>query len=242
MSRRVLFIEHDHRNPPGLLPGSFARHGYDAEQFLVVPESRRDDPGVRVTFPDPRQYDAVVPLGADWSTSDIRLTTWLLPELLLLRAAHQARIPVLGVCFGSQLLALALGGTVGKAARPEIGWHPVEASDPRIEPGPWFQWHYDCWCPPPGARVLARNKTGPQAFSMGTALGVQFHPEVTLTVVKEWLEGGGHEEVTRLGLDAGSLLEQTRLHEETAAARADHLVDGLLGQRCQVRPYATYGG
>lgn len=226
---RALFIEHDHRNPPGILARCFAGHGYDTERFTVVPEGR--DPGAPVAFPGPLRYDAIVALGADFSVTDPGIGPWLGQETAMLRAAHDHQVPVLGVCFGSQVLALALGGTVGKARLPEIGWHEMQAEDPQlIEPGPWFCWHEDGWTAPPGARVLARNRSGPQAFALGNSLGVQFHPEASVLLVASWLSHD-HKEVTRLGIDGDALIAETRRHEEAAAGRAGRLADAFLERR-----------
>jgi GMP synthase-like glutamine amidotransferase len=225
----VLFINQDHRNPPGILAGCFTAHGYDVEQFNVVPHG--GDPRAPVTFPDPRRYDAIVALGADFSVTDPGIGPWLGKEMVMLRAAHDHQIPVLGVCFGSQVLALALDGTVSRARLPEIGWHEVETDEPQvIEAGPWFCWHEDGWTAPPGARVLARNRSGPQAFALGTSLGVQFHPEASVLLVASWLSHD-HKEVTRIGIDGETLISQTRQHDEAAASRAGRLVDAFLERR-----------
>ena len=96
----------------------FAERGYDATEFVVVPEDRFHDPGVEVSFPDPAAFDVIVPLGAIWSAYDHdRIGSWLAPELDMLRTAHERGIPVLGICFGGQALAAALGGKVEAAER-----------------------------------------------------------------------------------------------------------------------------
>ena len=61
-----------------------------------------------------------------------------------MRRAVDADIPVLGLCFGGQMLARVLGGEVFRGERAEIGWLPVRSTDPELVPeGPWFQWHFD---------------------------------------------------------------------------------------------------
>jgi GMP synthase-like glutamine amidotransferase len=227
---RALFIEHDHCSPTGPVGDRLAERGYDITEFLVVPADRFGDPGVPVSFPDPADFDVIVPLGAIWSAYDDQLIgSWLVPELALLRSACEQRIPVLGICFGGQALALALGGSVAAAGQPEIGWHRVETADPGlIEPGPWFEWHYDRWRPPAAARPVARTAVAPQAFVAGNSLAVQFHPEVTLPVLRLWLDNGGHASLARSGVDAAVLAEQTRRLEAAAVARAGRLVDSFL--------------
>ena len=95
---------------------------------------------------------------------------------------------MLGVCFGGQLLATALGGSVTRSLHPEVGWHEVRSDTPDLVPGgPWFQWHFDRFTPPPNARLVARNDRAAQAFTHGRALGLQFHPEVDEALVQRWI-------------------------------------------------------
>ena len=157
---RVLFVQQDHMSPTGPVGEAFADRGFDVQEFMVVPEEHFHAPAVTATFPDPLAFDAIVPMGAAWSVYDHdRIGTWVGDELDFLRRAHDAGVPVLGICFGGQALATALGGAVVRAERPEIGWTTVETSRPDlIEPGPWFQWHADRWVLPDGVRALARTE------------------------------------------------------------------------------------
>ena len=62
---------------------------------------------------------------------------------------------------------------------PEIGWYDVDTDQPEMVPGgPWFQWHFDRWTLPPGATEIARTANSSQAFVLGRALALQFHPEI----------------------------------------------------------------
>jgi GMP synthase-like glutamine amidotransferase len=94
---------------------------------------------------------------------------------------------VLGICFGAQALAAALGATVSRAAATEIGWIDVDGDDGFR--GRWFTWHEDVFDLPPGATELARAASGLQAFAAGASVGLQFHPEVTPAIVDDWLAG-----------------------------------------------------
>ena len=142
MSGTVLFIQHHSYAPPAMLGEAFAEAGYDVE-VLAIPDTK---PGT-VEFPGALAYDAIVPLGAIVSVYDPDLVkSWVGAEMALLREADAAGVPVLGVCFGGQLLAQAYGGTVGQSPVPEIGWYQVTSDHPAVVPeGPWFQWHSDRW-------------------------------------------------------------------------------------------------
>jgi len=227
---RALFVQQDHVSPVGPIGEQFARRGYEVEEFVVVPEDRFHSPGVEVTFPDPCQYDAIIPMGAPWSVYDTSaIGAWVLEELDFLRRAQAASVPVLAICFGAQALATALGGSVERAPAAEVGWRRVDSSEPDlIEAGPWFQWHHDRWTPPPAARTLASTELAPQAFTVGRSLAVQFHPEITVAMLVGWLDNGGGEYLRAAGTDPAELLAQTRDAEAASLVRAARLVNRFL--------------
>jgi GMP synthase-like glutamine amidotransferase len=233
---RVLFVHQNHNSPPGLVGDAFASLGCDVSEFTVVPRERYHSPQVSATFPDPSGYDAIVAFGAAWAVYDeATIGTWIHDEITFTRQAVAAGVPVLGICFGGQLLAAALGGSVARAPSPEIGWRAIDSSDPGlIDPGPWFQWHSDRFTVPAGARVLARTGLADQAFLSGRALGLQFHPELTSSVLAAWLYGDGDRdgdgaddgaaELIAQGIDVDDLMARTRALEGEAAPRAHELV------------------
>ncbi|WP_445165665.1 type 1 glutamine amidotransferase [Mycolicibacterium sp. Dal123E01] len=232
MPRQVLFIYNDPIAPEALLGETFTELGFDIDTFEVVPAERASDPAVEVTFPDPTGYDVIVPLGSRWAVYDERLP-WVAGEIDLVRRAVDAGVGVLGVCFGGQLVATALGGSVARSTDPEIGWHRVFSSDPELVPddGPWFQWHFDRLTPPPGATVVARNDRATQAFTLGRAMGLQFHPELDHTLLELWIDDDrsrGEGDLTALGLDADDLRADTTTHVDDAARRLRQLVRGFL--------------
>ena len=170
-------------------------------------------------WPDPRAVDGVVALGSDRSVH-ASTDPWIAPQLDFLRAAHEARVPVLGICFGGQALAAALGGTVTAAPRTEIGWIDVDGDDGYG--GSWFTWHEDAFTVPPGAVELARAPSGPQAFALGRSVGLQYHPEVTEAIVDGWLATGG-EAVP----DPEPLRRETARRVDGARRRAFALFDRI---------------
>jgi GMP synthase-like glutamine amidotransferase len=139
-------------------------------------------------LPDPEQIAVLVVLGSSAAADDDSLP-WLGPERAYLARSIELDVPVLGICFGAQLLARVLGGTVGRAARPERGFVPLTSADPRVMPtGDWLQFHDDTFTLPPSAELVAANEIGVQAFRHGRHVGVQFHPEITPAVFATWVE------------------------------------------------------
>ncbi len=179
------------------------------------------------TWPDPGRFGAVVALGSDRSVH-ASPDPWIAEEVRFLRVAHEAGVPVLGLCFGGQALAAALGATVSRAPRVEIGWLELDvpAGSP-VEPGPWFAWHEDAFSLPDGATPLASSAAGLQGFRLGSSTGLQFHPEVDAAIVGRWV-GDGERALADEGIDVAALLEQTARLAVQAARRALALFDALL--------------
>ena len=229
---RALFVQQDHVSPTGPVGDRFRHHGYEVVELLVVPPERFESPDVTVEFPDPRDYDVIVPMGAPWSVYDeAMIGSWIGAELDFLREAHEAGVPIFGICFGGQALAAALGGSVQRAREPEIGWYAVSSEQPDlVGEGPWFQWHYDQFTPPPGATTFASTPVGPQAYTIGRSLGLQFHPELTPSQLVAWLDNGGDAALEAHGLDRATLVAETESIADAAEARTHALVDAFLTQ------------
>jgi len=164
VASKVLFLYNEHLATEALLGDAFTESGFDVDTFEVVPAERIDDPAGDIVFPDPTGYDVIVPLGARWPVyDDVLRRTWVGTEMQLVRDAADAGVALLGVCFGGQLLAQAFGGSVTRSTVPEIGWYHVDTDQPDLVPGgPWFQWHFDRWTPPPGATEIARTANSSQ--------------------------------------------------------------------------------
>ena len=229
---RALVIEHDHTTPSGLVGERLVERGYELVVHRVVPIDRYEHPDVPGAFPSLDGVDLLVAMGAPWSVYDLNLIgSWLVPELELLRDAIAGGVPVLGVCFGGQALAAALGGKVARSPSPELGWVSVESVRLDLIPtGPWFQWHVDRWELPPGAQEVGRTAAASQAFVYGGCLAVQFHPELTEAMLRGWLDNGGSDVAAAAGVDEAALLAETRRLEPAAHRRAAALVDAFLEQ------------
>jgi GMP synthase (glutamine-hydrolysing) len=167
-------------------------------------------------------HDGLVVLGGEMGAHDDADHPWLPGTRDLLRAAVEDGTPVLAVCLGLQLLAVACGGRVEPAASgPQIGVRPVEpepaaAADPLLGPvpagAPAVHWNNDLVVePPPGAVVLSRSAGTVQALRLGSrAWGVQFHPEVDVATLGLWADADV----------AARLLEPARAAERLAGVAA----------------------
>jgi GMP synthase (glutamine-hydrolysing) len=223
----VLILQHQSDAGPGNL-ATWLRSRDLAFQLLDVSSE---------PLPPATARRALVVLGSRESVYD-ESVPWLAAEAAFVRATIATGTPVLGLCFGAQLLASVLGGAVSRAPRPERGWIDVarESGDGGA-PGPhaaavagrWFAWHDDHIAPPPGSTVLARSQLCVQGFSAGAHLGVQFHPEVTLVQVEDWLAQDRRlRQLEEADEDAEQMLRTTRGFEGQAAAAAALLYEAFF--------------
>jgi GMP synthase-like glutamine amidotransferase len=227
---KALFIQHDHVSPTGPVSERLRHHGFEIDERLVVSQDNFGKPNVSFEFPDFNDYDLIIPLGAPWGAwDDACIGNWLLPEIEWIGRAVESGKPVLGICFGGQLIARAMGGSVAPGARGEIGWTYIHSDQPDlVSNGPWFQFHYDHWQVPPAALEIARNPVSSQAFTINNSLAVQFHPELTASALKGWLDWGGDKKVIEDGQDPIVMMNQTVAEEAIARERTFELVDNFL--------------
>ena len=183
---KFLVFQHSELDHPGTFQAPMRAAGitWDAVDFHVDP-----------TIPPLDGYDGLVVMGGPQQTDEEALYPWLAHEKSVIREAVTRDMPMLGVCLGSQLLADAFGGTVGRLARPEIGISDVTLTD-HGHADPLFdgfgsktrtlQWHLNAVTSlPERAHHLMRSPLcDVQAFRVGrAAYGVQFHMEMTTELV-----------------------------------------------------------
>jgi GMP synthase-like glutamine amidotransferase len=125
---------------------------------------------------------------------DDDVAPWLAPERELIRTSVSAGIPVIGICLGAQLLGAALGGTISRLEKSEIGIYEIS----QVEPDPIMnvgtstlstQWHEDYVSVlPQGSTLLATSDTCPtQIFKVAElSYGIQCHPEADASIVALW--------------------------------------------------------
>ncbi len=228
--RRALVIAHEVDGPGGQVTKALEDRGFIVDTHVVVPDA--DQPNVANPFPDWSDYDLIAPMGSVRSmTNKDEISNWIHEEMDLVRAAADRGQPVLGVCFGGQLIAEALGGSVEESPVTELGWfdiQPAEGKENPVGPGPWKEWHHDRFVAPPGSEVLAVSEVGPQLFTIGRMAGTQFHPEVDVAHIEGWLTMADDEYLTSHGRDRESILAEMRAQEAQSIEGCRHLVDWFL--------------
>jgi GMP synthase (glutamine-hydrolysing) len=133
--------------------------------------------------------------------------------------------PYLGLCFGAQVLAAALGGRVARQARPFVGYVQMDVAEsaPRDIAGPWTLWHNDAITAPPGADVMGSLEHADLAFGIGRAWGLQPHIEVTRDSLERMAVALGAAPA-----DYADLVSELGADAEESARRARRLLDAFL--------------
>lgn len=174
--------------------------------------------------------DLVVLLGSNRSAHHPEHADAVAQETALIRATLSQGTPVIGICYGAQVLARALGGSSQLGTLPECGWTHVDSLDDELCPeGFWAQMHHDIIVPAPSSTVIGYSFAGPQAFiddSLGArAVGWQFHPELTIATFQRWL--AHHYSGSEVADPETVLLDATR-HVLSAQDRARALFRNTL--------------
>ena len=166
---------------------------------------------------DLTSYSGIIILGGPMSVYDNYV--FLKNEQKLIKKAVDMKIPTLGICLGSQLIAEAMGGKVYPGNLKEIGWHDIEITENGSRDifngittfkNTVFQWHGDTFDLPKSAIILAKSDAYVQAFRIKTAIGIQFHIEVDESMIEEWLKVYS-KEVSDLNLDKSEILSPQKM-------------------------------
>jgi GMP synthase-like glutamine amidotransferase len=212
--RPGVVLHNEDAAPAALLGHWLGERGMAHTTVRAWEEAMPDDPG---------EFDWVVALGASDSASQAH--GWVPDEIEFLRRAVDADVPVLGICFGGQALAVALGGRISRAEPASIGWFEIETDEPDLVPrGPWVHFNYELFSVPDGATQIARSPRGPSAYRLGPHLGLQFHPEPTPEIVGTWAESEAAK-LDELGIELADLRDQGERFGAAAARDAFDLFD-----------------
>lgn len=226
----IIVFQHHDIETPGRLGMTLRDHGYRLDI------RRPDRSGSRAIPGDLDEVQGIIVMGGphNLTPDDIRDAPWLMAEAKFIKQAHDAELPVIGVCLGAQLIAHALGGTVEPMPTPEVGFetvsiNPVGQVDPILAGIAWdapqFHIHaHHVTALPSGATVLASSAACEnQAFTVGLrTFAFQFHFECDHPMIDAFFEQG-RDLFSRAGLSRAQLEEQVKASYEMYARVADRL-------------------
>jgi GMP synthase (glutamine-hydrolysing) len=216
----ILLIGHDKDERFGLAPASLADAGLDA-----IPHRQ---PGELPSLDD---VSGVVVFGGEMNVDMIDRYPFLAEERSYVRKAVDARVPLLGICLGAQMLARAMDRKVYPADVRELGFNGLHVAseaegDPLFsvfrEGDRVFHWHEDTFELPEGSTILATGEeVHLQAFRIGElAWGAQFHFEVDRGELEYWLELAGEDGVRAWGKSSAQVLAEADEYLPTQESRA----------------------
>ncbi|MCH4208908.1 type 1 glutamine amidotransferase [Bifidobacterium sp.] len=186
-SPQVLIVQHVPWEKPGRILDNLEDLDMAAQTVIIADQKK-------AKLPDFDELAGVVIMGGPMDATDFEHYPGLKSEAKLVRAAISVGKPLLGICLGHQLIATALGAKLSKGATSEIGFAPIKSVAKHDYFSMWnkqlnvLHWHTDTVAVPEGGTLLAKSQaTANQAFRFGSALGLQFHLEVTRPLLDEWL-------------------------------------------------------
>ena len=184
MDPKIAIFQHVRNEPSGYLETTFREQGIPFGYIRLYD-----------TNEVPRTLSAthLVFMGGCMSVNDEEDYPWLVQEKELIRRSEKAGQSVLGICLGAQLIASARGAPVYPFVQ-ETGWHPLDRAAGATgivslfpEQFHVFQLHGETFALPIRSRLLATGtNVRNQAFSCRNALGLQFHLEMTESIIREW--------------------------------------------------------
>jgi GMP synthase-like glutamine amidotransferase len=188
--RPIAILQHESTQGPGVLLDHLNKNSLPYR--LISPASDGNAPV------DASKFGGIVVLGSDHCVNET--LPWIEDEQALLQDAIRRDVPILGHCFGAQMLARAMGAKVSRNICANIGWSPIWVT-PHAQQRMGlprqvtiFNWHYDTFDIPAGAtRTMYGSHCLNKGFLRGRHWAFQGHLEVTEASVTNWCAAGRAE-------------------------------------------------
>ncbi len=233
----VYIICHANCEPPGYLCTYFDVRNIAYKKVSVINNELSD---INLD-----SVSALIFMGGPHSVNDTY--PWVIEEIDLIKKAIARNIPIMGVCFGAQLVSKALGADVTTAAHMETGWHQITADTSKLtgkqalkldNSFEVFEWHEDTFSIPDGAIPLFKGKgIESQGYLYGNVLTMQFHLEMTEHMVHEWLRRYNDclPDPSHTVQSPEQITERLQERLKNLHAVADTIYDWWLGMVCRMR-------
>ena len=183
----IYIICHASCKPPGYLCTYFDKKNIPYQKINIIKN--------KISEIDLNTTSGLVFMGGPYSVNGNH--HWLADEINLIKRAIEQELPLMGVCFGAQLISKALGATISTASIMETGWHQISLDTSSLSAAPplnldnsfeAFEWHEDTFTIPAGANPIFKGLNLPnQGYVYGKILCMQFHLEMTEHMIHEWL-------------------------------------------------------
>lgn len=228
---KIMVIQHSPFEPLGIIIDTL-KHKKIRIRYVNFHRNPNERPNLK-------GYRGLIILGGTMNPDELPAYPHLRREIELIKEALSNEIPTLGICLGSQLLNIALGGHCYSLEKPEFGWTEVNKieDDALFSAFPKrarvFQWHqYACQLAPQ-AKLIIDNKCCPQAFMYKDyAVGLQFHLEIDSALIYRWL---GHPDyLTHLKSKiSAEAIEQMRVETKLHLNTSMHIAEEFFRQFCR---------
>ncbi len=210
--------------------GSIANWADQAGYNIITSQLHKGE-----SLPKRDEVDGLILMGGSMSVWEEKKYPWLVEEKKFIQTMISDSKPVLGICFGAQLLAEVLGAKVFPNQHREIGWFPIEMHH-NTRQHQWFtdferqfevfHWHGDTFDLPTGVNPIGCSEatTNQGFYTNNTVLALQFHLEVRVLDIKNWLSHTNAEALTGKFVQnqAGQLADRAAWKQNNA------LLDQLL--------------
>jgi GMP synthase (glutamine-hydrolysing) len=186
--------------------------------------------------------DLIIDLGGPMGVYEESKNPWIANERQFILDRIESEKPLMGICFGAQMIASALGAKTYKGEQgKEIGWSKITVNDDGLktplrhldgDKTPMLHWHGDTFDLPDGAVLLASsNKYKKQAYSYADhIIAMQCHPEVTPEKLKLWY-ASNLGDIHEVGSSVEQLKTDARAHNETLSTQSALFLNEWLDEQ-----------